>query len=194
MEFYKKNAYDFSATRHSVWKSVQDFGVSFDNNSKVLDAGCGNGKNIDFYKSKTNIVGIDNCRKFVTICNEKGHIVKEGSILEIPYPDNEFDFIMCIAVIHHLKNKTERINAVKELLRVLKPGGDLLITVWALESDEFSKKRRFVIGDNIVPFKKENRYYYIHDKTSFVNFCNNFNIKNNKIFWEKGNWNAVLKK
>lgn len=49
-----------------------------------------------------------------------------GSALKIPVPDNSFDGIVCFQVLDDLKNPAE---AVKEISRVLKPGGYGLISV-----------------------------------------------------------------
>ena len=53
---------------------------------------------------------------------------------------------MSIAVVHHFDQEEDRIKAVKEMIRVLKPNGKLLFTVWAYESDEYSCKKKFNIG------------------------------------------------
>ena len=42
-----------------------------------------------------------------------------------------YDYVMCIAVIHHLSNKERRKQAIKELLRITKKDGKILIYVWA---------------------------------------------------------------
>ena len=196
MEFYKKNWKEFSNTRHSIWKSVADFSKEIYPDSKILDVGCGNGKNMEYIRNKliksSNIEGIDNCLQFVNHCRLKGLSVYYGDIRNLPQKDNRYDFVICIAVIHHLNTNKHRKYAVQELLRVLKPNGKLLLTTWALESDQFSIKRKFKLGDNIVPFKNSQRYYYIYDKNTFSQFCNNFDTQNKRIFWDKGNWNVIF--
>lgn len=194
MEFYKTNASEFSKTRFSIWKSVKEFGQLFSTNSIVLDAGCGNGKNMEYFHHKTNIIGFDNCQEFIDICLSKHLNVTYDDIINIQYNDDRFDFIICIAVIHHLRTKIERIHAVNELLRVLKKGGKILITVWALESDEYSQKRNFHRGDNNVLFLGNDRYYFIHDKEMFTDFCNHFEVSSRNIFWDSGNWNVIFEK
>ena len=194
MNFYNNNFKEFSNTRFALWKSVHDFSNQFTKNSNILDAGCGNGKNIKHLSHKVNsIVGFDSCIKFVELCNKKGFNVIEADIKNTPYNDNSFDFIICVAVIHHLHYESDRILAVHELLRVLKPNGKILITCWALESDIYSDKKKFVKGDNNVLFNGKNRYYYIYDKSLFNIFCNTFKCEK-YVYWEKGNWNLILTK
>ena len=120
--------------------------------------------------------------------------VHVNDVRYIQYENNSFDYILCIAVLHHLKTETERVEALQQLLRILKPGGKLLITMWAYESDTYSKKRKFTPGNNIVMFNNNPRYYYVHNKSSFHNYCTSISTTKYSIFWEKGNWNAIFEK
>tara|TARA_Y100000389_G_scaffold202037_2_gene246311 strand:- start:348 stop:935 length:588 start_codon:yes stop_codon:yes gene_type:complete len=194
MNFYNENYEEFSNTRYSLWNSVEEFSKNFTKESSMLDAGCGNGKNMKHIKCKVGkATGFDNCKKFVEKCSKDGLDVIEADVRDIPYDDNSFDFIICIAVIHHLKNECERVKAMTELIRALKPGGKVLVTVWAFESDKYSMKRKFIKGDNTVTFNRKNRYYFVHDKDSFQDFCDKFPFEK-RIFWDKGNWNVVFTK
>ena len=193
--FYSENSKKFSDTRFCLWDVVRDFGTNFTSNNIVLDAGCGNGKNIRYFKDNCKIVGIDKCNALVQICNDRGYSVQQADINNIPFDSNTFDFIMCIAVVHHIETEQKRVDALKEMIRVLKPGGKLLITCWAYESDEYSKKKNFKIGDNFVKFNKEEilRYYYIYDKEGFKHLCESA-YDNVEITWDRGNWNAIFTK
>jgi len=55
---------------------------------------------------------------------------KAGDITKLPYADNSFDKVFCIATFHHLPSKKTRLKALKEMNRVLRPGGYLLMTNW----------------------------------------------------------------
>ena len=190
MEFYEKNYEEFSKTRYSIWDSVKKFSENFKSDSLVLDAGCGNGKNMNYLKDKCEIIGIDSCKNFVTLCKERQLNVLESNILNLPFEDNTFDYIISIAVIHHLKTESERYKAIDEMLRVLKPNGKMLVTIWAYESDKFSENKNFKIGDNIVKFNNNNRYYYIFNKEKLIKFLSRYN---SNIYWDKGNWNVEIK-
>ena len=48
-----------------------------------------------------------------------------SDITDIPVPDNSFDFILCSEVLEHLESP---VKAIHELYRIVKPGGELLIT------------------------------------------------------------------
>ena len=50
-EFYNKNYLQFSDTRFCLWDALDNFSNQFNIKSLVLDAGCGNGKNMCYNKS-----------------------------------------------------------------------------------------------------------------------------------------------
>ena len=78
-----------------------------------------------------NFVGVDNCENLLKICQDKGLNVVYGDMCSLPLKDNSADFIISIASFHHLSTIERRTQALKEFYRVLKPGGNLLISVWS---------------------------------------------------------------
>ena len=192
-EFYENNAERFSDTRFCLWDVVKDFSQKFKKTDLVCDAGCGNGKNIKYLNNNCNIVGFDNCQKFIDICINKGYNVLYSDILNTPFDKNTFNYIICIAVIHHLDSEYKHICAINELMNILKKDGQLLFTLWAFESDEYSKKKNFKKGHNYIKFDKNDRYYYIYDKEMLINMLKKINYIY-KYWWERGNWNIILTK
>lgn len=59
--------------------------------------------------------------------------------LELPFRDQSFDAVLSTSVIHHFATVERRISAIRELARILKVGGKIVISVWAFEQ----KSRRF---------------------------------------------------
>ena len=57
--------------------------------------------------------------------------IKQGSALAIPHPDNHFDIVFSYGVLHHIPDIHA---ATKEIFRVLKPGGQLIIMVYKLKA------------------------------------------------------------
>jgi ubiquinone/menaquinone biosynthesis C-methylase UbiE len=103
---------------------------------KILDLGCGNGRNLiwltkqDFkvYGFDISKVGIKITRDWLKRKGIKADL-KIGSIYKkLPYKDNFFDAVISIQVIHHQKLKEIR-KAIKEIERVLKPKGLIFLTV-----------------------------------------------------------------
>ena len=118
--FYEKHAQSFSDTRFCLWDVVRDFGVQFKKTDNVLDAGCGNGKNIKYFQDKCNMYGFDKSENLVSICKESGYDVCYNDILNISYRQNNFDYIICIAVVHHLDSQEKHIQSIHQLLKCLK--------------------------------------------------------------------------
>lgn len=59
-----------------------------------------------------------------------------ADIVSLPWRSNSLDASICIAVLHHLSTEERRLAAIKECVRILKPGGRTFIQVWALEQTE----------------------------------------------------------
>jgi ubiquinone/menaquinone biosynthesis C-methylase UbiE len=109
---------------------------------KVLEIGFGNGLFFDKLFSKANnlqLSGIDYSKLMVetAITNNKESIengklsLLNGSSDHLPYPDNSFDKIFCINVIYFWDNPQSHL---KEITRVLKPGGRFYATIRTKES------------------------------------------------------------
>ena len=152
---YSIIASDFSKTRYKKWDCVNDFLSNIDKTDKILELGCGNGKNI--YDIKEQSIGVDICPEFCKICRDKGINIIESNILDVEFPEESFDYILCIAVIHHIKEEDDKIKLLNIIKKILKKNGKALITGWTTQEPT----RNLVDGDNIVKFGKNERYYYI---------------------------------
>jgi ubiquinone/menaquinone biosynthesis C-methylase UbiE len=112
-----RNSISFLFRRYFYKSLLKEF------NGKVLDVGCGIGEFLDFYK---NSYGIEVNPFLVKYCKEKGLNVKLGSIYKIPFKGNMFDVVLCSHVLEHLEKPNI---AIKEMRRVLKPKGKLILLV-----------------------------------------------------------------
>jgi tRNA (uracil-5-)-methyltransferase TRM9 len=167
---YNKIATAFSNTRTKPWDWIQKFLKSLPNKGLILDIGCGNGRNMVNVLEGQNLTfkGVDSCQSFVDIAVKNGKDVILSDMCQLPFEDNSFDAILSIASFHHLSTPERREKGVQEMRRVLKPGGKILMSVWAIIQPEHSKNYgKFKYGDNMVPWKNKNgeiedeRYYYI---------------------------------
>ena len=194
-KFYDSSAKEFSDTRYRPWTCVEQFMGCVEEGSSVADIGCGNGKNMNI-KQGVHYFGCDFSESLVKICVTKGLNVIVGDILNIPYDDNSFDYTMSVAVIHHLSTNEKRIKAIKELLRITKPGGKVFILVWALEQEEGSR-RKFVEQENYVDWKDKQgrllgkRYYYVFKENELESLLKGYTYSS---FYEKGNWGIIIDK
>ncbi len=103
----------------------------------ILDAGCGEGRNIVwFLKNNFQVFGIDKNASAIRMLQfvarslnpdiDKNNFVV-GSIEDAIYPDSSFDAIICSAVLHFAENETHFFHMYNEIIRVLKPKGTLFI-------------------------------------------------------------------
>lgn len=136
-QVYDAIAPHFSDTRFAKWPKVAEFLGSLPRGSLLLDAGCGNGKYLGLNPDCVS-VGCDMSAPLIGICSKLGFEVQVADTLSLPYVTECFDAALSIAVLHHLSTESRRRGALVELLRVLKVGGRLLVTVWAREQENAS--------------------------------------------------------
>lgn len=197
---YEKIAKEFHNTRHRSWDWIYDFLEKQKNESKILDVGCGGGRNmkVKIPEKNLNFYGIDQCEEFIKICTQDNLNCIKASMTNMPFQCNSFDSIISIASFHHLSTKERRIQALKEMRRVLKDDGKILLSVWAQNQPE-SSKRKFIYGDNYVPWKSkegiiQNRYYYIFEENEILNLFAEVNLKVVNYTWNYGNNIYLLEK
>ena len=100
---------------------------------KILDAGCGNGRNMQwFLQNNFNISGIDICKEAIDILKNIYPALPADRFLvsaieETIFKDNYFDHIICSAVLHFANNTAQFKKMIAELIRILKPGGTIFI-------------------------------------------------------------------
>jgi len=100
---------------------------------RCLDVGCGYGRIAQeavLYNPKAFIYGIDIAPTFVHLFNKK--LGKRGEAIvadvrKLPFGDNYFDFVWMIATLMYLEKKSDQEQAIREIFRVLKPGGTIII-------------------------------------------------------------------
>ena len=107
-------------------------------------------------------IGCDRCINLSKICGSRSFEVSIADALVLPYREGIFDVVICIALIHHLSTYANRIRVLRELVRICKVGGQILVTAWALEQNTHAK-RQFGAQDVMVPWKLHSKY--LTDKT-----------------------------
>ncbi|XP_007947071.1 probable tRNA methyltransferase 9B [Orycteropus afer afer] len=148
-DVYESTAPYFSDLQSKAWPRVRQFLQEQKLGSLIADIGCGTGKYLKV-NSQVHTLGCDYCGPLVEIARNRGCEVMICDNLNLPFRDQGFDAIISIGVIHHFSTKQRRIRAIKEMARVLVPGGQLMIYVWAMEQ----KNRHFEKQDVLVPWNR----------------------------------------
>ena len=134
---------------------VAEFLNSLEKDSYVLDIGCGNGKYLSVNENLQTF-GTDRSGNLLSIAKEKNlnsqFFIADS--LKLPIKSESFDAAISIAVIHHFSNELLRIQALKEIFRIVRRGGLVLVYVWAMEQ----KEKKFTEQDNFVPWHLQNKY------------------------------------
>jgi tRNA (uracil-5-)-methyltransferase TRM9 len=140
------------------------------------------------------------------------HSVLVADILDLPHAPHAFDFAISIAVVHHLSTSERRVDAVRSILDILKPGGQALVYVWALEQE--NSRRGWSEKDNqdvMVPWvtrgskkadsssqgqstghdKTYHRYYHLYRKNEIEEDLVAAGGKVIESGYEKDNWWAI---
>lgn len=118
------------------WRTAGRFKIDPGNfkGKLILDAGCGAGDQTRFFLDhRAKVVSIDLSDAINVVYRKVKQTTKwvgiQGDIIHIPFEDDTFDLVYCEGVIHHTKDSME---TVKELARVVKRGGEVAATHYAL--------------------------------------------------------------
>jgi SAM-dependent methyltransferase len=141
-EIFNKDGHVFQDTHRSIpafVRLLQEIG-----GDTVLDLGCGTGRHVVYLAQQgLRVFGFDYAltglrltQAWLASENLQAVLHQQNMYDPFPYPNNLFDGIISIQVIHH--GRLEQIQkAAKELQRVLKPGGVLLVTVPFVSRSKF---------------------------------------------------------
>ena len=100
--------------------------------ARVLDVGCGTGYTLSRLPNTVRATGIDISSTSVALARERAPhaTIVQGSATALPFDDGAFDACIALDVLEHLDDD---LDAARELRRVVRPGGVVLITVPALK-------------------------------------------------------------
>jgi ubiquinone/menaquinone biosynthesis C-methylase UbiE len=134
---------------------------------RLLNLGCGHGADFLPFKGGFELYGVDFssimlelARKYAKKFDFTVNLVL-ADVGQLPFSDASFDWAISVATYHHIKGSWERLTALGELRRVLKPGGEAFITVWNRHQPMFWFKGK----ETLVPWRTKEttlyRYYYL---------------------------------
>jgi len=143
-------------------------------NGKILDLGCGSGRNmiknenIKYYAVDFSPKQLKNAEKYAKDEGVNAEFFKSGADDLSEFEDEFFDYGLFIATLHCLETSEERKKSVEEFYRVLKKGGEGIISVWNAEDPRFGGLK----GDSYLSWKEKGvdymRYYYLYSKDELI--------------------------
>jgi SAM-dependent methyltransferase len=98
--------------------------------SLVLDVGCGTGAlAARLTEAGYQVVGVDPSEGMLRVLESRAPRVRgvKGSATSLPFSDASFDFVLSVAVMHHIAGVDEVRRTLAEMVRVAKPGGRILV-------------------------------------------------------------------
>jgi ubiquinone/menaquinone biosynthesis C-methylase UbiE len=128
---YNLIAQDYTRTRAFIPGDIRELAKYAGPDEKILDAGCASGR-FSEVTDKADYYGVDVSESLIEIAKKKYPRGKfqTADVLKLPFPQNFFDKVYSISVLHHIPSEEFQLQYLKETGRVLKPGGLLILRVW----------------------------------------------------------------
>ncbi len=120
-------------------------------NGKILDAGCGTGRNFEYYNKKADVIGVDNSEKMLEVARKRiiGSKAKisviEMDLRKLSLGDNTFDNIVASFALCVMNEKDELL-ALNELIRVAKRGARLYFLEYVYSQNPIRKILMFIMA------------------------------------------------
>jgi alkylated DNA repair protein alkB family protein 8 len=189
-ETWNAIAQSFDATRRKPWEQCIDFINLLSKDSVVADIACGNGRHlIPCAKHCKKVIGADFSKNLLDIVQKKldennitNVVLHHSDVANLSLETGSMDAVMFIAALHNIQGRDNRIQALKEVKRVLKKDdGIALISVWSRWQDKYCKqffKKWFTqlgqgeFGDIDIYWRQHGldipRFYHLYSKKEFI--------------------------
>ncbi|CAN5725225.1 class I SAM-dependent methyltransferase [soil metagenome] len=167
------------------------------NDATLLDVGCGDGASEIFlhkFFPSWKLEGIDITKQSITEAQNRkisGADFRLYNGTDIPYEDNKFDVVFMAAVLHHIDFSLHHI-VIKEIHRVLKPGGRIYIfehnplnpfTRYLVKTCPFDKNAKLLSGNYCKQILKAKLFKQI--KVKYILFFPRTGLLSKLIWMEK---------
>jgi SAM-dependent methyltransferase len=100
--------------------------------ARIVDLGAGTGRNLEWLVELGDAVGIERAPTGLAVARARRRRMIKGSVAALPLADDSIDLATSFDVLYCLDDATER-EAIREMWRVLKPGGFIVVNVAALD-------------------------------------------------------------
>jgi len=226
-----------------LWTELLRLAAPVKDGDRILDVGCGNGRLVEaFGEKKIEYVGVDNSEKLIEAAKKNAlreiasltlAMTDKGlprrpdygaprndskfllaDILELDkIADKDFDFVYCVAVLHHLPGDEPRLKALEQMKNKIKPDGKIILTVWNLWSrKKFCKlifkygwlkligRNKMDCGDILFDWRNSQgdkisqRYYHAFSRNELKKLAVCAGLKIEKLYKDKYNYYMILTK
>jgi len=152
--------------------------------STVLDAGCGAGRHVHLFASMGfDAYGLDPSPDALAFAVDRLEADGLPGTLDcapcsaIPQPDATFDVVLCWGVINTIVEDAEMTASMNEMLRVLRPGGRLLISLSSREDAKYHGAEKH--SDNTYRIKYQGADYFCRfwDKDEALDFLRGYGLE-----------------
>lgn len=115
----------------------------------ILDVGCGAGNMYHHLSKYGDVIGVENHPNPVRVGQERGYDIRQADGRDLPFEAETFDLVSALDVIEH---NVQDVEMLREMYRVLKPAGLVLISVpafqwlWSFNDELNAHERRYTKG------------------------------------------------
>lgn len=223
IKIIKKSEFDERPDQEEIWDSIAvswgkyvvkkiPFVEEFfkDKTGKIIDLGCGSGRNMipgevkEYWAVDFSSGQLMHARNYAESEGINAHFFKLSvdNLSKKDFKDEMFDYGLFIATLHCLEGKEKRLNSLREFYRVLKKGGEGLISVWNTDDRRFDEVGK---GEVYMSWRDDNvsymRYYYLYDKNEFLELIKSVGFEVAELYnqqehdrFSKKNWIVRVKK
>jgi len=134
---------------------------------KLLNLGCAHGPDFLPFAHSFELYGVDFSAEMLKLAKKYSRkygfdvSLSLADVSRLPYADDTFDWAIAVATYHHIEGEKERQQALIELRRVLKPGGEAFITAW----NRWQPRFWFQPGEASIPWRQKgqtlHRFYHL---------------------------------
>lgn len=139
----------FVGRRHLVRSLIERFAC--DEPRLILDAGCGTGGTLTHLRGLGELWGCDVAEEALKSCRARGfENIRRSPVETLAFADERFDVVVSCDVIEHVEADAR---AMGEMVRILRPGGILVLTVpahrwlWSAHDEALDHYRRYETGE-----------------------------------------------
>ena len=127
--------------------------VQIEEGFTILDVGCGGGRTIEklaALATKGVVYGVDYAKGSVAASRARnaaliqaGRVeIRQASVSQLPFPENQFDLVTAVETQYYW---ADLVKDMREILRVLKPGGTLLVIAESYKNGAYNALQRPVM-------------------------------------------------